>query len=66
MSRTPSHLPRCPKCLSIMSLWRVAASPSVDYEAHTFDCANCSFRYTARIETPGGKRSESHMRNTVH
>jgi hypothetical protein len=35
-----------------MNLWRVAASPSIDYEAHTFDCAGCNFRYTARIETP--------------
>jgi hypothetical protein len=51
---TPADLPHCPKCRSIMSLWRVAPSPSVNYEAHTFDCANCGFRYTARIDTPVG------------
>jgi hypothetical protein len=51
MPGTPVHVRHCPKCRSVMSLWRVAASPSIDYEAHTFDCANCRFRYTARIET---------------
>jgi len=39
-----------------MSLLRVAASPSIDYEAHTFECARRLSRYTARIETPTGIR----------
>jgi hypothetical protein len=51
---TPIDPRNCPKCGSIMRLWRVAPSPSVNYEAHTFDCANCGFRYTARIDTPVG------------
>jgi hypothetical protein len=40
-----------------MSLWRVAASPSVEYAAHTFDCAGCRHRYTERIETPAAIRA---------
>jgi hypothetical protein len=44
----------CPKCRAIMNLWKVAASPSAHYEAHTFACANCRFGYTARIDTPAG------------
>ena len=40
----------CPKCQGPMSLMRVAAGPSPDYEAHTFECAKCRFRYTARID----------------
>jgi len=57
MPGTPIDLRHCPKCRSIMNLLRIAASPSVDYEAHTFDCANCHFRYTARVETPLGIRT---------
>jgi hypothetical protein len=57
MPGTPIDARHCPKCRSVLSLWRVAASPSPDYEAHTFDCANCRFRYTARIETPAAVRA---------
>jgi hypothetical protein len=57
MPGTPIHPPYCPKCRSIMSLLRVAASPSVDYEAHTLECAHCRFRYIARIEMPLGIRT---------
>ena len=57
MPGTPANLGHCPNCRSNMSLRRVAASPSLDYEAHTFDCANCRFRYTARFETPIGIRA---------
>lgn len=35
----------------------VAASPSIDYEPHTFHCVDCRFRYTARIETPAAIRA---------
>jgi hypothetical protein len=57
MPGTPIDVRHCPKCRSVMNLWRIAASPSVEYAAHTFDCANCHFRYTARIETPAAIRA---------
>jgi hypothetical protein len=57
MPGTPTLKRYCPKCGSIMGLSRVAASPSVDYEAHTFGCPNCRLRYTARIDTPLGMRT---------
>jgi hypothetical protein len=54
MPDAPIQLRRCPDCDCLMSLRRVAASPSADYEAHTFECTHCRFAYTARVETAVG------------
>ena len=42
--------PACPMCGSRVDRGGIAAGPSPNYEAHTFDCRACSFRWTARVD----------------
>jgi transposase-like protein len=58
----PTTLPNCPRCHRRVNLVKVATSPSPTYEARTFACEACGFRYTARIDTDPLKLAEGWVR----